>query len=392
VVLTPHEEEGFPVPPELVLRELAGRADLYAVREATSTFLLTDALKDRRLSVFGGAARIYNPGFALTSDPYDHLLLLSDRFEDRLTREAAFNALPSEEPSWSRVREPLYAEAPTDAPSEGLHADAEVRAAASGSEPSSAEGVTPATPSAGDDEGEEPQTAPPVAAIVRSSLREMLEPLLAEVLTIREGMRNIEEEMDQLRSLVQRQGSNNSPVSRKLDRITTFVRSLLPEELESDLMQHADAGERVLSELARVVERAQAKWVNSMLVLDHAISAAGESPYEDVDEVEQVLDVMGQVAQRRMERPLGKGLRDVFRDYGLTYVPHVADVTPGDLQAQYRFTGPDGETYVCHEHIKLGTSMDARRCLRIYFTSRAEYDPRLVVGHVGRHFELKGIS
>jgi hypothetical protein len=36
----------------------------------------------------------------------------------------------------------------------------------------------------------------------------------------------------------------------------------------------------------------------------------------------------------------------------------------------------------------LGSSYDPRRCLRIYFTSRALLEARFVIGHVGRHFDV----
>jgi hypothetical protein len=45
--------------------------------------------------------------------------------------------------------------------------------------------------------------------------------------------------------------------------------------------------------------------------------------------------------------------------------------------------------YDCVEHLALGDSYDPRYCLRIYFTSRAPAETRFVIGHVGRHFDVK---
>lgn len=40
----------------------------------------------------------------------------------------------------------------------------------------------------------------------------------------------------------------------------------------------------------------------------------------------------------------------------------------------------------------LGNSYDPRYCLRVYFTSRASMEPRFVIGHVGRHFDVASTS
>jgi hypothetical protein len=81
-------------------------------------------------------------------------------------------------------------------------------------------------------------------------------------------------------------------------------------------------------------------------------------------------------------------LREAFRELGIDYRGGIAANTPERLRQQYRVAGPDGKTYACEEHIVLGNGYDPRRCLRIYFTSRAPLEARFVIGHVGRHFEI----
>lgn len=69
-----------------------------------------------------------------------------------------------------------------------------------------------------------------------------------------------------------------------------------------------------------------------------------------------------------------------------------SSTTPSDLRKRVRtrtrIGGPGGAEYESNEHIVLGSSYDPRHCLRIYFTSRAPVEPRLVIGHVGRHFKV----
>lgn len=97
---------------------------------------------------------------------------------------------------------------------------------------------------------------------------------------------------------------------------------------------------------------------------------------------------MADIARRRQAGALGKSLKDAFREMGIDYRGGIASTTSARLLQQYHVVGPGGATYDCPEHIVVGTSYDPRFCLRIYFTSRAALEPRFVIGHVGRHFEV----
>lgn len=81
VVLTPMGEtgQGLVDPGNLAFR-LIGLAHVIQVRERLATFALTDRL-GQLLSVFGGALRVYWPGFHLDSSPWDHPLWLVPRIE-----------------------------------------------------------------------------------------------------------------------------------------------------------------------------------------------------------------------------------------------------------------------------------------------------------------------
>ena len=81
VVLTPMGEtgQGLVDPGNLAFR-LIGLAHVVQIPERLATFALTDRL-GQLLSVFGGAVRVYWPGFQLDSSPWDHPLWLVPRIE-----------------------------------------------------------------------------------------------------------------------------------------------------------------------------------------------------------------------------------------------------------------------------------------------------------------------
>ena len=83
-----------------------------------------------------------------------------------------------------------------------------------------------------------------------------------------------------------------------------------------------------------------------------------------------------------------RALRDAFGDLGIDYRAAIAKSTSARLREQYRFPYRKGEVIEAEEHIALGGTYDPRRCLRIYFSSRVPNEPRFVIAHVGRHFEV----
>jgi len=82
VMLAPLEEGGYVVPVEELMLDLLGRAHLYVMRDHPLTFRLTDAIGDRRMSAYWGAAHAYMPGWSPHDDPFSHPLLVADRLAD----------------------------------------------------------------------------------------------------------------------------------------------------------------------------------------------------------------------------------------------------------------------------------------------------------------------
>ena len=123
-------------------------------------------------------------------------------------------------------------------------------------------------------------------------------------------------------------------------------------------------------------------------MLESTRDSAIASPYEDPERLRAVLEAMANIARRRRDGRLGTSLREAFADVGIDYRGAIARSTSARLREQYRFRHGE-ETIEAEEHIVLGNTYDPRRCLRIYFSSRLVSDPRFIVAHVGRHFEVR---
>ena len=85
-VQAPQDDDHYALHPDEVARELLGVAPLFVIDQARTTWRLTAAVGDRRLSCYSGALRLYMPGFTARDDPYDHPLLVRDRLVDPVMR------------------------------------------------------------------------------------------------------------------------------------------------------------------------------------------------------------------------------------------------------------------------------------------------------------------
>lgn len=399
-VLSPLEDGAYVLPPEELATELLGIAPLFAIDKHPTTFRLTDLMGDKRLSCFWGALRIYQPEFSCASPPEEHPLLLRDLLTDPFQRAELVGRLAVA--ARSRVSVPPSV-ADRRAPTKKR------RQAATAVEP---------PPSSSEDESDKtavsvvPGASRPLdpastdesegfASTVRI-LSEEIRALAAAVHQLATANRDLHQEVAQLRTAsAVRAGSAGSSERRiaRIDRNLEVLRELVGNERSTDAgdasppdPSRTDEAEEEVISLHHVVRNASSAHADALLVLDSAERSATESPFEDVDRVATVLDAMAEVARRRQRGGLGMSIRDAFREYGIDYRGAAAPSTSEKLRAQYQSLGADGTSFDCQEHIVLGSTYDPRYCLRIYFTSRAALEPRFVIGHVGRHFDVKSTT
>ena len=411
-LISPLEDGSFVVEPEDLAWELLGRARVYVIRNHKQTFELSDLVGDSRMSCYWGAVRCYLPGWTRHDDPFEHPLLVGERVADPVLRATWIGEvglwvgrrieLP---PSIQERRAPA-------APAE----DEEQTPAAPAAEPRQ----TPISDQRGDrglgsefagsDKGAEDAAAEPsdpAGGVLQPSAvqhgvfdaRPLIEDLIHEVRGLGSMVAQLADEVERLRTISAVRASSTNAIERRLGRLEDILDAVFPDgRSESDAVGATPDGEEPRAEpledegrptLVEVVHDAAEAHADALVFLDASYKAAGESPYEDPDRVRAILDAMARVARRRRDGVLGTSLREAFSDLGIDYRAAIARTTPDRLREQYHFIRGNGDLVEAEEHIVLGNTYDPRRCLRIYFSSRVPNEPRFVIGHVGRHFEVQ---
>jgi hypothetical protein len=367
-VLAPLEEGTHLVSPNELADALLGLAHVYYIERHQTTFRLTDSLGDKRLSVYWGALRIYRPGFSCADRPEDHDLLVRDRVIDPIMRTELFGRLARL--ASLRVTMPAGVEERRNPPA--LQQPAALLVV---EEPPAPTGVinspiaTPVTSS--------PVIQPAWPASLLD-LAPQVAGLAAAVASLVESNRALTDEIARLRTTNAVRAGNAAAVERRLGGLEQQLERHFAPPVESTDGESAtdiaddevtDEGDGVV--LTDVLQQAAVTHADALLILESAERSAAESPYEDPERVAVILDAMAAVARRRQEVALGMSLREAYRELGIDYLGGVSSTTSRRDMQQYHVAGPQGQRYECEEHIVLGGTYDPRRCLRIYFTSRA---------------------
>jgi hypothetical protein len=391
------EPPTYLVPPEQLADELLGLAHVYVLARHPTTFRLSDALGDRRLSCYWGAMRVYLPGFSCADSAMQHPLLGREKIEDPVMRAELVGTLGREATRRLALPRPVAelreAAEPASEP------------VAESAEPSPVESASPAAPATPDDAG--PAIAQPpgetagTSAVVASALADVFREIVASLADKLDELVHLNaelvDEVARLRTATVVRTANTAGVERRLGQFERLLREHFTPGPEggraapdrTDEEERADEQEEDSGlSLVSVVQHAESEYADAMLVLESAIASAASSPYEDVHRVAVYLKEMAGIARRRQDGRLKMSLRDAFGEAGMEYRGHIATSTSKKQRQQYLATLPDGGTVECHEHVVLGSSYDPRYCLRIYFTSRAPQEPRFVIAHVGRHFDV----
>ncbi|MGH7507066.1 MAG: hypothetical protein ACRELX_15530, partial [Longimicrobiales bacterium] len=409
----------FIVDPNDLVLDLLGRARLYVIRDHRLTFKLSDAVGDKRMSCYWGAVRSYMPGWSRHDDPLDHPLLIADRLADPVMRGTWFGELGvfmgplvRMPPSIDERRTAAPASA-TDGPqpADGASRKQAAPVSSAAHRPTTVKGVGTPAPSrstdAPSDQTADPEsgaTAATVAAHVQTpDFAPLLQTLIGDVRNLGSLVRQLNDEVERLRTISSVRSSSTNAIERRLGRLEDILEHAIPHgSLAAERAAEvgdAEAGitaedGRTLDDagapsLLEVVQDSAESHSDALLFLDSARESAAASPYEDPERVRAILEAMARVARRRRDGVLGTSLRDAFSDLGIDYRTGIARNTPARLREQYRFPYRGTELVEAEEHIALGNTYDPRRCLRVYFSSRVPNEPRLVVAHVGRHFEVK---
>jgi len=407
---SPTDPTEYLVAPEQVARELLGLAHVYVAERHAVTFALSDSMGDKRLSCFRGALRIYQPDFTCADDPMSHPLLLEGRVEDPVARAGLVGLLGAAAATRIPVPEPVRGLREEAAPSPPVPnkptPQPKKTAATPPRPPSDDEATRPreesvAVAQEGVQEADVLKRAPVRDGITYEQFARVMEGLVGGLDDRFDKMISLQErlidEVSRLRTATMVRSANAGSVERQLSRLERTIRGQLAAALgpgdepaeaapEFDEEELEEGGKETL---VSVVQNAESEYGNDLLILDSAVKSAAESPYEDVERVALYLKVMADLARRRQEGRLDTALREAFSEAGIDYRGFISSNTSRQMREQYKAKLPNGREVECAEHIALGNSRDPRYCLRIYFTSKVDDEPRFVIAHIGKHFEIK---
>jgi hypothetical protein len=411
-VLTPLEDGEFLVEPDDLAWDLLGRARLYVINDHRQTFELSDAVGDSRMSCYWGAVRCYMPGWSRHDDPYDHPLLVGERVADPVLRvtwvgEVGLWLAARVQMPTSILKSPEVPEQADGEPEPDVaQGDALERASVDLEERPEQQDTNAAPPAASapiaipSELAESPSENVPRAWPAPPDTTPLIEALIRKVSDLASAVAHLGDEVERLRTISAVRASSTNAIERRLGRLEDILAQAFPDGTSSVMMAEATAHEAAEARgtepaeegaptLLEVVHDSAESHADALVFLDSALTSAGDSPYEDPERVRAILEAMARVARRRRDGVLGTSLREAFSDLGIDYRVAIARSTPARLREQYRFTRDNGELVEAEEHVVLGNTYDPRRCLRIYFSSRVPNEPRFVIGHVGRHFQVQ---
>jgi ATP cone domain len=143
-------------------------------------------------------------------------------------------------------------------------------------------------------------------------------------------------------------------------------------------------------DLSEALRRAQIDFAGSLIVHDRAFGSAEASPYRDVTQAWEALQLLGRyAAERQLAELMGTrfaGTRQWFKDHqdeapGVEYAAKESEMVTAKFPGGRKIVH-EGVTLFAEQHLCLGDSFDPQFCLRIHF---APFEDKVVVAYCGRH-------
>lgn len=333
LVLTRHPTAGPLVDAADLARQLAGLAHV----EVLSTHLAAQALTDdigRQYSVWGGAARLYWPGFSLDDNPRQHRLWPATR----LLGQSDFVA---------RTRNWLAAAAAAVVPEHPAVREARANRRHQVNETD-----------------ELPQWVQDYVAATDAELDEAKKEIteLRGALTIsQQAEQDAQDQLDESRQ-----------------QFHVVQAAVQADEQETDLVDLDTISVAEAFHLARDEARPNVTYLD-----DTEDSIKDFATYESPRRLYEALSTIDDAAAAWQEGTLGPGFGAYFTERGYEYSQRNPAAYARRTKAQYQRIY-DGATVTIEPHLKVDQASSPDQCLRIYWYVD-DQEKRLVIGHVGRH-------
>lgn len=350
IVLTPEDASGRPaLDPDLLADRILGLAHVVHIPVRVATYELTNAVGSMR-SVFGGAVRLYWPGFALDSNPFEHPLWLPDKIH-------AFESIgrPLEKHIQAIIASVAVLRVPPDPLARELRplADAAAR-----------------------------QRADAAAVALERRVRDEADTTwFTELEQIDTRRRELEDEVRSLRARNEALEDENESLQQNF-AVVTAATAARRDVVAEDILESVEA-ESPPDSVVEAVERARVR-CQRVVILDDAIVGARRSGYRQPEKVLDALMALEDMARAWAADALPRGFRGFLEERNLWRVYH-DDVTTEAVAKHPAYTQRyKGDDHVLGPHFALGKGTSADNICRIYWF-QLDDEKAFVVGHVGRH-------
>jgi hypothetical protein len=342
IVLSTHERTGRPlVDPNRTAERLVGLAHVMVMDTTAASFELTNRL-DKLRTVFGGAIRIYWPGFALDADPYDHPVFLEARIEASEARRRPFDRY---------LADVVNRVAVVRVPAEPLLRELRIEVE-------------------GDHRREEEERR----RLLEVAKGEVPAEFASELERAWDRIANLERQVDTLTAELARLGDENEQLRRNFALIQAAAVS----------GESQDSPELLPVSIVEALDRVGIDYGDALVILEAARESAAASPYSNVAKFYAALQAVGEVARMYREQTLLRGFEAAFEERGLE-LGAVSKTALGKYPNEYE-RSYEGRKIALGPHLKLGSGTSAGNLARVYWWVD-EPTRRLVIGHVGRHLK-----
>lgn len=328
--------------PAELQQTLLGHAQVVAFRDVSAGRAWTDALRNKELSCYLGAVRLYWPGFNLRSRPAEHPLYLADSIR-----------------AHTEQQQPL-----------GQHLFRTL-VAVSGFRFSN----------------------PPIARIVREAIEAdkvaHFQAMIKNSKALEEAgqiLTELERAWDEIEQLkLERDEARNqaAELSRELESQKEAWQAFKGRGAGPTCDAGIQSPRTPATSVVEAAQRAAADFPITLQFLPSALESAGQSPYRWPDRVYSLFQALDELTRKWQQTgSIGSGWHAALKPKGFDYAEFISPTAKGKFGDEYTFHY-EGRPTLFEHHVTIG-ARSADTCISVHWF-RDEAKKRLIVGWCGRH-------
>jgi hypothetical protein len=355
LLVSPDTDLSFTAAPDLLADRLAGLCTVAVLETPSATFKLTD-LVGRELSCFNGAARLYWPGFSPKSNPWQHPLFLAAMIKRHEQARPGFHGQVI--------------------------------------------GIISAALALRSTQGPVTRQASAVFARLRrdeiEGIKVRYEKGLADYKEFEAVLKLVEEERDTYKDELEKSKTRAALLLDELEAKTQELEEMrknwrVYEDFEKGTLEPpeapADEEESIFSSVWDAVEIARGEFTDNLDILESALEAAADCPFQNPSQVYRALQAINEVAEIwknsiETKKSMGGGLVEVFRLKGFDFKKEISQTCRTKFKEDYTFNYR-GERRIFEQHITEGSG-NPNSCFSVHMFFDRDVK-KVVIAHIGKH-------